>query len=54
MILSLQGGMAAGKTTALRYLEAHCPPIHIDYEDNADVIHTIKKRSWTSTDMKTI
>lgn len=44
MILSLQGGMAAGKTTALRYLESHCPPIHIGYEDNADVIHTIKKQ----------
>ena len=45
MILSLQGCMAAGKTTAVRYLQEHAPHIHISYEDNTDVIARIKARN---------
>ena len=29
MILSLQGCMAVGKTTAARYLQAHDPQLHV-------------------------
>ena len=45
MILSLQGCMAVGKTTAVRYLQEHAPEIHISYEDNSDVIAQIKARN---------
>ena len=45
MILSLQGCMAAGKTTAVRYLQEHAPDIHISYEDNSDVIAQIRQRN---------
>ena len=45
MILSLQGCMAVGKTTAVRYLQQHAPEIHISYEDNSDVIAQIKARN---------
>lgn len=44
MILSLQGCMAVGKTTAVRYLQEHAPDVHISYEDNSDVIAEIKAR----------
>ena len=44
MILSLQGCMAVGKTTAVRYLQEHAPYIHISYEDNSDVVEEIKGR----------
>lgn len=43
MILSLQGCMAVGKTTAARYLEQHCPQVHVCFEDNAAVIAEIKR-----------
>ena len=45
MILSLQGCMAVGKTTAVRYLQEHAPDIHISYEDNSDVIAEIRVRN---------
>ena len=32
MILSLQGCMAVGKTTAVRYLQENAPYVHISYE----------------------
>ena len=32
MILSLQGCMAVGKTTAIRYLQENTPYINISYE----------------------
>ena len=48
MILSLQGCMAVGKTTAVRYLQEHAPDIHISYEDNSDVIAEIKQRNLDS------
>ena len=44
MILSLQGCMAVGKTTAIRYLQEHAPYINISYEDNTDVIEEVKRR----------
>lgn len=42
MILSLQGCMAVGKTTAARYLQAHDPQLHVCFEDNAAVIAEVK------------
>ena len=45
MILSLQGCMAVGKTTAVHYLQEHTPYVHISYEDNSDVIAEIKQRN---------
>ena len=45
MILSLQGCMAVGKTTAVRYLQEHAPYIHISYEDNTSVIAEIRARN---------
>lgn len=44
MILSLQGCMAVGKTTAARYLAQHCPQVQVSFEDNAAVIAQIKHR----------
>ena len=44
MILSLQGCMAVGKTTAARYLQQHCPQVQVCFEDNAAVIAEIKRR----------
>lgn len=44
MILSLQGCMAVGKTTAARYLAQHCPQVHVCFEDNAAVIAEVKQR----------
>ena len=44
MILSLQGCMAVGKTTAARYLEQHCQQVHLCFEENAAVIAEIKRR----------
>lgn len=44
MILSLQGCMAVGKTTAVHYLQEHAPYVHISYEDNSDVIAQIRQR----------
>ena len=45
MILSLQGCMAVGKTTAVRYLQTHAPYINISYETNSDIIEEVKHRS---------
>ena len=44
MILSLQGCMAVGKTTAARYLEQHCQQVQVCFEDNAAVLAEIKRR----------
>lgn len=44
MILSLQGCMAVGKTTAVNYLREHAPYIHISYEDNRHVMEEIRER----------
>lgn len=44
MILSLQGCMAVGKTTAVRYLQEKAPYVHISYEINTDIIDEVKQR----------
>lgn len=44
MILSLQGCMAVGKTTAVKYLQKNAPYIHISYEINTDVVEEVKQR----------
>ena len=44
MILSLQGCMAVGKTTAVRYLQENAPYVNISYEINADVVEEVKGR----------
>ena len=44
MVLSLQGCMAVGKTTAVRYLRENAPYVNISYEDNSDVIAEIIQR----------
>ena len=45
LILSLQGCMAVGKTTAVKYLESYAPYINISYEENNDVVEQVKLRS---------
>lgn len=42
MVLSLQGCMAVGKTTAVNWLRESAPWAHISYEENADVIRRVK------------
>ncbi len=44
MILSLQGCMAVGKTTAVKYLQQNAPYINISYEVNGDIIDEVKRR----------
>lgn len=44
MILSLQGCMAVGKTTAVRYLQKNAPYVNISYEINTDIVNEIKQR----------
>ena len=44
MILSLQGCMAVGKTTAINYLKEHAKYVHISYEENKGVVEEIKSR----------
>lgn len=44
IVLSVQGSMASGKTTALKYLEKKNLDINIVYEDNSKVIEEINKR----------
>ena len=43
MILSLQGSMAAGKTTAAGWIADHAPHIHVCPEDPGDVIAQVKR-----------
>ncbi len=45
LILSLQGCMAVGKTTAVRYLQQNAPYINISYEINSDVVEEVKRRN---------
>ena len=49
MVLSLQGCMAAGKTTAVRYLQENAPYIHISYEDTRAVIEEVRQRKLDKT-----
>ena len=44
MVLSLQGCMAVGKTTAIRYLQKHAPYVNVSYEINTEIMDEIKRR----------
>lgn len=44
MVLSLQGCMAAGKTTALNYLRENAPYANVSYEENSEVVQAIRNR----------
>lgn len=44
LILSLQGCMAAGKTSAARYIASHAPDIRVFPEDNLDIIDEVRRR----------
>ena len=44
MVLSLQGCMAVGNTSAARWLEAHDPTLQVSYEDNAAVLAEVRRR----------
>ena len=45
MVLSLQGCMAVGKTTAVRYLQENAPYINISYEINTDIVQEVRRRN---------
>ena len=45
MILSLQGCMAAGKTTAARHVEQRLPQVHVSYENPAPMLEEIRRRN---------
>ena len=45
MVLSLQGCMAVGKTTAVTYLKENVPYVNISYEMNSDIIQQVKNRN---------
>lgn len=49
MILSLQGCMAVGKTTAIEYLKEEADYFHISYENNTEVIQEIMRRQLDKT-----
>lgn len=44
MVLSLQGCMAVGKTTAARYLQHHTPQVQVFFESTGDVIQQVRSR----------
>ena len=44
MMLSLQGCMAVGKTSAADYLKEHAPYLHVQYEDTNALIKEITRR----------
>ena len=44
MVLTLQGGMAVGKTTAARYVAAHDPAVTVFLEDNAPALAALQGR----------
>lgn len=44
MVLSLQGCMAVGKTTALNYLRENAPYVNVSYEENSEVAQAIRTR----------
>lgn len=46
VILSLQGCMAAGKTTAARYVENNLGNIFVSYENPAPLLEEIKRQGW--------
>ena len=49
IVLSLQGGMAVGKTTAARYLARHAPDLHVCLEGNRAVIGQVQRLGLDKT-----
>lgn len=49
MTLSLQGCMAAGKTTAARYVQAHAPWLTVCLEDSAAPLAEVHRRGLDKT-----
>lgn len=49
MVLSLQGCMAVGKTTALNYLRENAPYVNVSYEENSEVVRAIRNRKLDNT-----
>ena len=45
VILSLQGCMAVGKTTAVQYVKERRPDIFLSREDNGTVISEVDRKS---------
>lgn len=45
IILSLQGSMAVGKTTAVNYIRENVSYVNISYESNSHVVGEIKRRN---------
>jgi len=46
VILSLQGCMAAGKTTAARYVEKNMDNVFVSYENPAPLLQEVKRQGW--------
>lgn len=44
LILSLQGCMAVGKTSAVQYVQSNVPSVTVSYETNTDIIEQVKSR----------
>lgn len=44
IVLSLQGCMAVGKTTAVNYIRNNVPYVNISYEISTDIIEQVKSR----------
>ena len=45
IVLSLQGCMASGKTTAIKYIQKKVPYVNVSFESNEDVIQQIKMKN---------
>lgn len=45
MVLSLQGCMAVGKTTALQYIQRHVPYVNVSFESNRHIVELVKARN---------
>lgn len=54
MVLSLQGCMAVGKTTAVTYLKENVPYVNISYEMNSDIIQQVKDRKLDKINIRII
>ena len=46
MVLSLQGCMAVGKTTAARAAAARDPSVTVFFEDNTEVVQALRLHRW--------
>jgi len=52
IVLSLQGCMAVGKTTAIEYIQNHAPYVNISYEINNDIVNQVKLRHLDKNNFK--